>query len=217
MRLLLSHLFLICCVMMCAGQAKRNSGLALLKDRASKNIDSDYERFSKIALEIWNFAEVGYKENESSALLARTLEENGFTVESGIAGIPTAFVATFGTGQPVIGILAEYDALPGLSQDATSERKPIPGQSAGHGCGHHLFGTASVAAGIELKKLIEQKKLDGTIKVFGTPAEEGGSGKVYMVRAGLFNDVDAVLHWHPGDRNDKGCHRQLFAATQRRR
>ena len=202
MRLLLIHLFLICCVMICAGQSKRNSGLALLKDRASKNIDGDYERLSKIAMDIWDFAEVGYKEKQSSALLVRTLEENGFTVETGIAGIPTAFVATHGTGKPVIGILAEYDALPGLSQDATFERKPIPGKSAGHGCGHHLFGTASVAAGIELKKLIEQKKLTGTIKVFGTPAEEGGSGKVYMVRAGLFNEVDAVLHWHPGDRNE---------------
>ena len=188
--------------MICAGQSKRNSGLALLKDRASKNIDGDYERLSKIAMDIWDFAEVGYKEKQSSALLVRTLEENGFTVETGIAGIPTAFVATHGTGKPVIGILAEYDALPGLSQDATFERKPIPGKSAGHGCGHHLFGTASVAAGIELKKLIEQKKLTGTIKVFGTPAEEGGSGKVYMVRAGLFNEVDAVLHWHPGDRNE---------------
>jgi aminobenzoyl-glutamate utilization protein B len=129
------------------------------------------------------------------------LQENGFSVEAGVAEIPTAFVASYGTGKPVIGILAEYDALPGLSQEAIPEKKPRPGKDAGHACGHHLFGTGSVAAGIEIKKLIEQKKINGTIKVFGTPAEEGGSGKVYMVRAGLFNDVDVVIHWHPGSEN----------------
>jgi aminobenzoyl-glutamate utilization protein B len=101
----------------------------------------------------------------------------------------------------VIGILAEFDALPGLAQQATPEKMPVEGKSAGHGCGHNLFGTASVAAGIELKQLIAEKKLSGTIRVYGCPAEEGGSGKVYMVRAGLFNDVDVVIHWHPGDGN----------------
>jgi aminobenzoyl-glutamate utilization protein B len=101
----------------------------------------------------------------------------------------------------VIAILAEFDALPGLSQKAIPEKSSIPGKTAGHGCGHHLFGTASAAAGIEIKKLIEQKKLKGTIRVYGTPAEEGGSGKVYMVRDGLFNDVDAAIHWHPGNKN----------------
>jgi aminobenzoyl-glutamate utilization protein B len=101
----------------------------------------------------------------------------------------------------VIGILAEFDALPGLSQDSVPVRKPISGKDAGHGCGHHLFGTASVAAAIELKRLMEEKKLPGTIRLYGCPAEEGGSGKVYMVREGLFSDVDAVIHWHPGDEN----------------
>jgi aminobenzoyl-glutamate utilization protein B len=132
------------------------------------------------------------------------LRDNGFTVDSGVAEIPTAFVATYGSGKPVIGILAEYDALPGLSQDTSPEKHPradVKEVTAGHGCGHHLFGTASVAAGVELKKLIESGKLKGTIKVYGCPAEEGGSGKVYMVRAGLFNGVDVVMHWHPGDRN----------------
>jgi aminobenzoyl-glutamate utilization protein B len=144
---------------------------------------------------------VGYKETKSAALHAQTLTENGFTIDTGVADIPTAFVATYGSGKPVIGILAEYDALPGLSQQAVPEKKTIAGKDAGHACGHHLFGTASVAAGIEIKKLIEQKKLTGTVKVFGTPAEEGGSGKVYMVRAGLFKDVDIVIHWHPGSEN----------------
>jgi aminobenzoyl-glutamate utilization protein B len=110
-------------------------------------------------------------------------------------------VATYGSGQPVIGILAEFDALPGLAQQAVPEKKGIAGQAGGHGCGHHLFGAASVAAGVSIKKLIEEKKLTGTIKVYGCPAEEGGSGKVYMVRAGLFNNVDVAIHWHPGDGN----------------
>ena len=202
MRTLVNLFFFICIPMICSAQTRGNSSVKSLKDLAAKNIDGDHERFRKIAMDIWNFAEVGYKEEQSSALLARTLKENGFNVQSGVAGIPTAFVATFGTGEPVIGILAEFDALPGLSQDATPERRPIIGKDAGHGCGHHLFGTASVAAGIELKKLIAAKKLNGTVKVLGTPAEEGGSGKVYMVREGLFDDVDAVLHWHPGDRNE---------------
>jgi aminobenzoyl-glutamate utilization protein B len=174
---------------------------AALKAGAITDIQSKYDDYKKIALQIWEYAEVGYKEVKSSALHQKTLQDNGFTVQAGVADIPTAFVATYGTGQPVIGILAEFDALPGLSQEAIPEKKPVAGKDAGHGCGHHLFGTASVAAGIEIKKLIEQKKFAGTIKVFGCPAEEGGSGKVYMVRAGLFNDVDVVIHWHPGAEN----------------
>lgn len=172
-----------------------------MKEDVVKSIQSVYDFYKKTALEIWDYAEVGYKETKSSALHQQILKENGFTIQAGVADIPTAFVAVYGTGKPVIGILAEYDALPGLSQEAVPEKKAITGKDAGHGCGHHLFGTASVAAGIEIKKLIEQKKLGGTIKVYGTPAEEGGSGKVYMVRAGLFNDVDAVIHWHPDDEN----------------
>lgn len=172
-----------------------------MKEDVVKSIQSGYDFYKKTALEIWDYAEVGYKETKSSALHQQILKENGFTIQAGVADIPTAFVAVYGTGKPVIGILAEYDALPGLSQEAVPEKKAITGKDAGHGCGHHLFGTASVAAGIEIKKLIEQKKLGGTIKVYGTPAEEGGSGKVYMVRAGLFNDVDAVIHWHPDDEN----------------
>lgn len=172
-----------------------------VKTLAMADIQARYEEYKNTALQIWNFAEVGYKEVKSSALLQKTLQDNGFTVQAGVADIPTAFVATYGSGKPVIGILAEYDALPGLAQQATPEKNTIEGKNAGHGCGHHLFGTASVAAGIEIKKLIEQKKFNGTIKVYGCPAEEGGSGKVYMVRAGLFNDVDVVIHWHPGADN----------------
>ncbi len=172
-----------------------------MKATAVQNLQNAYDQYKNIALQIWNHAELGYKEVKSSALLQETLKKEGFSVEAGVAEIPTAFVATYGSGQPVIGILAEFDALPGLAQEAVPEKKSIAGKAGGHGCGHHLFGTASVAAGIEIKKLIEQKKLTGTIKVFGCPAEEGGSGKVYMVRAGLFNNVDAVVHWHPGNEN----------------
>jgi aminobenzoyl-glutamate utilization protein B len=172
-----------------------------LKTEAVQDLQSQFDTYKKIAVEIWGYAELGYKEVKSAALHQKTLADNGFTIETGVAGMPTAFVATFGSGKPVIGILAEYDALPGLSQDSVPEKKPIPGKDAGHGCGHNLFGTASVASAIELKKLMEEKKIPGTIKLFGCPAEEGGSGKVYMVRAGLFREVDVVLHWHPSDEN----------------
>jgi len=171
------------------------------KAQALTDIQSHYEDYKKIALQIWDYAEVGYKEVKSTALLQKTLTNAGFAVKAGVAEIPTAFVATYGSGSPVIGILAEFDALPGLAQQAIPEKTAIEGKNAGHGCGHHLFGTASVAAGIEIKRLMDEKKLTGTIRVYGCPAEEGGSGKVYMVRAGLFNDVDVVIHWHPGAEN----------------
>jgi aminobenzoyl-glutamate utilization protein B len=182
-------------------QAQKKDAAAALKEKAIADLQSQYDKYKNIAYSIWSYAEVGYKETKSTALLQNTLKENGFTVEAGVAGLPTAFVATYGNGKPVIGVLAEFDALPGLSQDTLPERKPFPDKIAGHACGHHLFGTASVAAAIELKKLMEQGKLTGTIKLFGCPAEEGGSGKVYMVREGLFNDADAVIHWHPGSSN----------------
>jgi aminobenzoyl-glutamate utilization protein B len=175
--------------------------VSALKAQAIKGLEGSYGDYRKVAQQIWGFAEVGYKETKSSALLQKTLRDNGFAVQAGVADIPTAFVATYGSGKPVIGILAEYDALPGLSQQASAEKKAVPGLNAGHGCGHNLFGTASVAAGIELKKLIKEGKFKGTVKVYGTPAEEGGSGKVYLVRAGLFEGVDAVLHWHPSNNN----------------
>ena len=172
-----------------------------LKNETAAIIQSGYDNYKKIALSIWDYAELGYKENKSSALLQNTLKDNGFTVEEGVAGMPTAFVASYGSGTPVIAILAEYDALPGLSQDNSTTKNPITNKNSGHACGHHLFGTGSVAAGIAIKKLLEKGKLKGTIKVFGCPAEEGGSGKVYLVRAGLFNDVDIAFHWHPSSGN----------------
>ena len=171
------------------------------KEAALAALNTAYEADKKTALQIWEYAEVGYKEVKSAALHVQHLKDAGFTVETGVAGIPTAFVATYGSGSPAIGILAEYDALPGINQSTSAERDPIVGKNAGHACGHHLFGTASVSAGIAIKELIAAGKLKGTIKVFGTPAEEGGSGKVFLVRAGLFNNLDAVIHWHPDDAN----------------
>ena len=192
--------FLSCTLFISFAQKSATSPSAL-KEEAIKEIDSKYDAYKKIALQIWNYAEVGYKEQKSSALHQQTLQDNGFTIQAGVADMPTAFVASYGSGKPVIAILAEFDALPGLSQQAVPEKMPVAGIDAGHGCGHHLFGTASVAAGIEIKKLMAEKKLAGTIRVYGCPAEEGGSGKVYMVRAGLFNDVDVAIHWHPADAN----------------
>jgi len=184
-----------------AQKKSTTKSIELIKKEAIQEIQTNHDQYKEIAMQIWNNAELGFKEIKSTALLQEKLKQEGFSIESGVADIPTAFVATYGTGKPIIGILAEYDALPGLAQQAIPEKKGIEGKAAGHGCGHHLFGTASIAAGIGIKKLIEQKKINGTIKIFGCPAEEGGSGKVYMVRAGLFNDVDVAIHWHPDAEN----------------
>ena len=202
--------FIICTLMltsissMAQKKAKLDPAAAAViasKEATINALNASYDADKKTALQIWDFAEVGYKEVKSSALHVQHLKEAGFTVETGVAGIPTAFVATYGSGQPAIGILAEFDALPGLAQNAVAEKSPIAGKNAGHACGHHLFGTASVSAGIAIKELIAAGKLKGTIKVYGCPAEEGGSGKVFLVRAGVFNDLDAVIHWHPDDVN----------------
>lgn len=170
-------------------------------DDVLKKLDGQAESYGAIAQNIWDLAEMGYQEEKSSALLQQTLSDAGFSIETGVAGIPTAFIAEYGSGTPVIGIMGEYDALPGLSQQAVPE-KMSAGKAAGHACGHHLFGTASTAAAIAVKDWMVANSTKGTIRFYGTPAEEGGSGKVYMVRAGLFDDVDVALHWHPGDENE---------------
>ena len=170
-------------------------------------------RDAEVARTIWEFAEVGYQETKSSALLQQELTKAGFKVEAGVAGIPTAFVASAGSGKPVIGILAEYDALPGITQDAVPDRQPVAGKLSGHACGHHLFGTASVSSALAIADWLKKSDTPGTIRVYGTPAEEGGSGKVYMVREGLFNDVDVVMHWHASDVNAAGLDRSLSNKT----
>ena len=165
-------------------------------------VDAVTPKMNDAALKIWNYAELGYLETKSSALLQSQLKAAGFNIKAGVAGEPTAFVASFRNGDgPVVAILAEFDALPGLSQAAVPTQQPVAGREAGHGCGHNLFGAASVASGIALKNWMVANKIQGEIRVYGTPAEEGGSGKAYMVRDGLFNDVDITLHWHPGNAN----------------
>ncbi len=147
---------------------------------------------------IWALAEEAFREHNSSELLASYAEKNGFIVERGVAGMPTAFVATYGSGKPVISVLGEFDALPGISQKAKPTKDPLKEGAAGHGCGHNLFGAGSLGAAIAVKELIEAGKLTGTVKFFGTPAEEKFFGKIWMVREGLWDDVDVNLSWHPG-------------------
>ena len=173
-------------------------------DRAEliRRVDARQPQLADAAMKIWDFAELGYLETKSSALLQEQLTAAGFTVTPGVAGEPTAFVASFKTGPgPVVAVLAEYDALPGLAQAAVPEKQPLPGRDAGHGCGHNLFGAASVNGAIALKEWMVAHGVKGELRVYGTPAEEGGSGKVYMVREGLFKDVDIAIHWHPGNVN----------------
>jgi aminobenzoyl-glutamate utilization protein B len=171
------------------------------RDTLLQGIEAKRSAYAEVAKQIWAFAEVGYQEQKSSELLQQKLRDAGFTVRAAVADIPTAFVASYGSGKPVTGVIGEYDALPGLSQDATSSRNALVANGAGHGCGHNLLGTGALAAAIAVKEWLAAGH-QGTLRYYGTPAEEGGSGKVYMVRAGLFNDVDAVVTWHPGDRNE---------------
>jgi aminobenzoyl-glutamate utilization protein B len=184
------------------GQNSLPSSIANEKKAVIQSLEAKKQQYVDVATNIWNLAELGYKEGKSANLLQSMLKEEGFTIETGVAGIPTAFTATFGSGTPVIGVLGEYDALPGFSQDAVPFKKELAGNTNGHACGHHLFGSASAAAAIAVKNWLKTTGRKGTIRFYGTPAEEGGAGKVYMVRAGLFQDVDAVIHWHPGDDNN---------------
>lgn len=186
----------------CATNAQNtNKSTSSDKQAVLKSLDEHAPKYTDIAQKIWEWAELGYQEEKSAALLQSTLQDAGFAIEKGVADIPTAFVASYGSGTPVIGILGEYDALPGISQAAVPQKQAIKEGGSGHACGHHLFGTASSAAAIAIKEWLQKSGKSGTIRFYGTPAEEGGAGKVYMVRAGLFDDVDAVLHWHPGNRN----------------
>src|SRR5580704_5616088 len=164
-------------------------------------VDQRAAHFSQTSRTIWEYAELGYQEEKSSALLQLELQAAGFRVQAPVADEPTAFVATYGQGEPVIGILGEFDALPGLSQAATPDRSPVVADAPGHGCGHNLLGSGAALAAVALKEYMERNHVTGTLRYFGTPAEEGGDGKVYMLRAGLFRDVDVILHWHPGDEN----------------
>ena len=193
------------------------SAVELSGDHQAKligSVDAYAPRISEVALKIWASPELGYQETKTTALLQDELRNAGFAIDVGVAGMPTAFVARAGTSDgPVIAILAEMDALPGMSQTADPDRKPIPDQIAGHACGHHLFGSGAVAAAVAIKSWLEATGAKGQIRVYGTPAEEGGGGKVYMVRAGLFKDVDATLYWHPADANSASQDRNLATTS----
>lgn len=170
---------------------------AKMESAGMNYLNSNFSTYHDLSLELHGYAETGYNEFRSAEALIKHLEANGFKVEKGVAGIPTSYVATFGSGSPVIGILTEYDALPGLAQDTVPYRS-IPKDSpngAGHGCGHNLMGTASTAGAVAIAKWLAEGH-QGTVKVFGCPAEEGGGGKAYMVREGCFDGVDAMLDWH---------------------
>jgi aminobenzoyl-glutamate utilization protein B len=194
MRIILTTLVLSLCLPLCAQSQKPSPN----KKAVTQLVDNQSPVLIETSNKIWAFAETAFNENQSARLLADYAEANGFRVERGVAEIPTAFVATYGSGSPVIGILGEFDALPGLSQKAVPTKDPLEEGKPGHGCGHNLFGTASLGAAVAIKQLIEQGKLKGTIKFFGTPAEEKFFGKLWMIRAGLFKDVDVCLDWHPG-------------------
>ena len=170
-----------------------------LKKEVIASVETQKDELITVSDKIWAAAEIAFQEKVSSQTLIDYARANGFDVEVGVAETPTAFVATYGSGKPVIGILGEFDALPGISQKTVPEKTPFKEGAAGHGCGHNMYGTASLGAAVALKNLIAEGKLKGTVKFFGTPAEEKFFGKLWMARAGLFDDLDACLDWHPAD------------------
>ena len=174
------------------------------KQKALSWIDENESRIIEVSDKIWEFAELGLQEFKSSALLAEELTKAGFKVEMGVAGMPTAFVATHGSGRPVIGVMGEYDALPGLSQKAVPTKEPLVEGAPGHGCGHNIHGTSGMAGATAAKVAMEKAGIKGTLRFFGTPAEESASGKVFMVRESVFDGVEAVLSHHPGSMNTGG-------------
>lgn len=173
-------------------------GAAKLKKEAASEVGRMAGELATTSEQVWRFAETGLREQRSAALLADRLAGEGFVVERGVAQMPTAFVATYGSGAPVVAILAEYDALPGVGNEAAATRLArADGTTSGHGCGHNLLGTAALGGAIALKRVMATHHLQGTIKVFGTPAEEDDIGKLYMAKAGVFNGIDAAIEWHP--------------------
>ncbi|HLF64559.1 MAG TPA: amidohydrolase [Saprospiraceae bacterium] len=171
----------------------------ILKISVQASVDRHQEELIHLSDQIWAFAELAMREHQSAKALADYAEIKGFRVTRGVAEIPTAFIAEYGSGKPIIGILGEFDALPGMSQQAIPSRQPLLVGGAGHACGHNLFGAGSLGAAVAIKELMSAGKLNGTIRFYGTPAEEDLAGKVYMAKAGLFNDLDVCLDWHPDD------------------
>ncbi len=174
-----------------------------LKQSVIEQTDSIRAVIDEMSMKLWDYSELALKEKRSAGLLVSKLRDAGFNIETDVAGMPTAFVATYGSGSPVIGILAEYDALPGVGNEAVPQRKPrADGVTAGHGCGHNLFGAACCGAAIALKAVMEKNNVKGTLKLFGCPAEETVVGKVFMAKNGIFDGLDAVIEWHPSGDNE---------------
>ena len=173
-----------------------------LKKELLNSLEQKSSELISVSDNIWEAAEVAFREEKSADYLIKYAEENGLKVEKGLAGMPTAFTATYGEGKPVIGIIGEFDALPGLSQTTVPYKNELVEGGAGHGCGHNLFGTASLGAAVAIKELIERGDLTGTVKFFGTPAEEKFFGKLWMIREGVFDDSDIIMDWHPGDKTE---------------
>jgi aminobenzoyl-glutamate utilization protein B len=172
------------------------------KEAAVASIEKHMIEIIGLSDQVWTLAETALLETRSAKLLADYAEKQGFTVERGVAGMPTAFVASYGQGRPIIGVLGEYDALPGLSQKAEPAKDVLEEGAAGQGCGHNLLGTAALGAALAIKDLMSAGKLKGTIRFYGTPAEEAVGGKVYMIREGMFKDLDVCLTWHPGEQTE---------------
>lgn len=184
-----------------AAHAQKAAPVNLNKKSVLASVEKHQEELIGLSDSVWTYAETALREKKSANLLANYAESKGFRVQRAVAGMPTAFIAEFGEGKPVIAILGEFDALPGLSQKAVPERAVRIENAPGHGCGHNMFGAASLGAALAIKEQIAAGKLKGTIRFYGTPAEEDIGGKIYMARAGLFNDVDISLDWHPDSEN----------------
>ena len=195
----LSRLFLLLVAFLIAATDKGKVKWTANKKAVVASVEKHKKELTGISDNIWSYAELALVEHQSSRALSDYAEKNGFKVERGVAGMPTAFVATYGSGKPRIGILGEFDANAGISQKAQPTKEARITGAPGHGCGHNLFGTGSLGAAIAIKELMEKKKLKGTVVFIGTPAEETIFGKTYMARAGLFDDLDVCMDWHPGD------------------
>jgi len=193
-KLILTTLLASCVVL---SYAQKKPKINANKKAVMASVEAKFEQLTELSDKIWAYEEIAFQETQSSKALADYAEAQGFRVTRGVAGIPTAFTAEFGSGEPVIGILGEFDALPGLSQKAVPTKDPRNVGAPGHGCGHNLFGVASLGAATAIKELIESGELQGTVRFYGTPAEEKFFGKLWMVREGLFDDVDVCMDWHP--------------------
>lgn len=192
----LTALFLYIVPLSALGAAPKT---AVSPEEVVSAVDKVSPTIEEVGLKVWELSEVSLLELKSSAYLKEVLKKNGFTITSeGTAGIPTAFIAEFGSGKPILGIMLEYDALPGLGNEAVPRKEPRKdGVTAGHGCGHNLIGSGALGAALAIKNLMQEKGITGTLRVFGGASEETEGAKVYMARAELFDDVNAMLHWHP--------------------